>query len=628
MSSAPVLAKKSDPAVAPSTSSSLFMAPQKRTFVGSLLLIVFTLAIYNQATHFSFVNYDDPRYVFENVHVRGGLSWATVRWALTSLSEANWHPLTWISHALDCQLFQLNPAGHHFTSILLHALNGVLLFLLLARATRRTGPSFFVALLFLLHPFNVESVAWIAERKNVLSTMFLFLTLGAYGWYAMKPGWRRYSAVLILLACGLASKPMLVTAPFVLLLLDYWPLGRIRGFTQPSEALAVQQASPLTLVLEKVPLILMVVASSVVTMRAQRAGGALGIAPPIFDRLKNAIWSYGVYLTKTVWPTKLTLFYPYAGHSLSLSRVAIAAIVLIAISCVVFKFRSRGYLVTGWLWFLGTLVPVIGLVQVGTQAMADRYAYVPLIGIFVAITWLAADLAHKKQVSIGLQVVPAACIVVALSVICSRQISYWRDSITVWTHTLEFTQHNYMAEDNLGEALVHLHRIDEAYRLFVQASQDNPIDAAARLNIGTYLYQHGRAPEAIEQYKIAINLVGEPSLLAMSYANMGSAYTVLRDFENARLSFEHSLGIDPYQVIALQGMGFMLLEQGKREESIPYFQRFAELRPSSESYMQLSKVLEATNHHSEASAAYNHAMRLSQELPPVQQNTPQPPNHN
>ena len=611
MSSSAVLAKKSEPLVSSAPSNSLFLAPEKRTFVLSLLLIVFTLALYNPATHFSFINYDDPRYVFENVHVRSGLSWATLRWAATSFAEANWHPLTWISHAVDCQVFHLNPAGHHFTSILLHALNGVLLFLLLARATRRIGPSFFVALLFLVHPFNVESVAWIAERKNVLSTTFLLLTIGAYGWYAMKPGWARFSAVMALLACGLASKPMLVTAPCALLLLDFWPLGRLRDFTARSESLDIPQTSALRLVLEKLPLMLLAVASSMVTLRAQRAGGALGLTPPLFDRLKNAICSYGIYLWKTVWPTELTLFYPYAGHSLPLWKVSLAAGLLIAISCMVFKYRGRGYLVTGWLWFLGTLVPVIGIVQVGTQSMADRYAYVPLIGIFVMIAWLGADIADKHQFSTSLRIVPAICIVVALAAVCYRQIGYWRDSVSIWTHTLQYTQHNYVAEDNLGEAFVHLHRVDDAYAMFVQAARDNPVDPAARLNIGTYLSQHGRPAEAIQQYEIAIKLVGDPSLLATSYANLGLAYTGLNDFDKARSSFDQSLRIDPYQVIACQGMGFLLEKQGKFEESVPYFTRFAELRPSSQSYLELSKVLAQSNHPTEAIAAYNQAASLS-----------------
>ena len=460
------------------------------------------------------------------------------------------------------------------------------------------------------------------------------LTLGKPEWLisagfagALKPGWKRYCAVVAMLACGLASKPMLVTAPFVLLLLDYWPLARIRNLSRPSETLDVQQTSSLQLVLEKLPLMLLVVASSLVTMRAQRAGGALGIAPPLLHRLKNAVWAYAEYLAKTVWPTKLTLFYPYIGHKLPLATIAISAIVLIGITCLVFKLRSRGYMVTGWLWFLGTLVPVIGVVQVGTQSMADRYAYVPLIGIFVMAVWLATDFADEKHLSTVLRVIPATGIILALSFVCHRQIGYWRDSITVWTHTLEFTEHNYMAEDNLGEALAHLHRTDESYRLFVQAAKDNPADAAARLNIGTYLYEHGKAPEAIEQYKVAIKLVDEPSLLAMSYANMGSAYAVLRDFDGAHSSYEQALKIDPYQVIALQGMGFLLLEQGKYEESIPYFKRFVDLRPSVDSYTQLSKVLEATQHHSEAVAAYNQAMSLSQRNPQTQETDPGSTSH-
>ena len=496
MSSAAVQAQQSDQRVSPS--STPFASPEKRTFVLSLLLIGFTLALYNPANHFSFINYDDNHYVYENPHVRAGLTWSTIRWALTSFDEANWHPLTWMSHALDYQLFHSNPAGHHLTSVLLHPLNAVLLFLLLARSTGRTGASFFAAVLFALHPMNVESVAWIAERKNVLSTMFFFLTLGAYGWYALKPGWKRYGAVAGLLACGLASKPMLVTTPFVLLLLDYWPLGRIQGWSAPSDTLAIKQSSAGKLFLEKLPLLLLVGASSVITLRAQGAAGAVGTLPfPLGVRLENGIYAYAIYLWKTVWPAHLTLFYPYAGHSLSLWRIGAAALFLIAASAVVLKLRSRGYWLTGWLWFLGTLVPVIGVVQVGNQAMADRYVYSPLIGIFVIVAWAAADWAQRRELGLSLRVIPAICVVVALSVVTYRQIGYWRDSLAVWTHALKVTQHNYVTEENMGVALVQLNRVDEAYPLFGRAAQDEPNDPVARLNIGTNLYQHGHQAEAI-----------------------------------------------------------------------------------------------------------------------------------
>ncbi len=612
MACAPVRAKQSDQLLARSWAP--FASPERRTFVLSLLLVAFTLVLYNRATHFSFINYDDRSYVYENIHVRAGLSRTTIWWALTSLDEANWHPLTWMSHELDCQLFHLNPAGHHFTSILLHGLNGVLLFLLLARSTGRVGRSFFVATLFALHPMNVESVAWIAERKNVLSTTFFFLTLGAYAWYALKPGWNRYLAVAGLLACGLASKPMLVTTPFVLLLLDYWPLGRIEGWTTASDTLAIRQSRVGRLILEKLPLLVLVAASSVVTLRAQRAAGALGLSPPFSERLKNGIYSYAAYLWKAIWPENLALFYTYAGHSLSLWRVLLAAALLIAITCFVLKRRSLGYPLVGWLWFLGTLVPVIGVVQVGNQAMADRYAYIPLIGVFVMVAWAAADIAEARKLGLGRCVVPALCVVLALSITAYRQIGYWRDSVTVWTHALQVNEHNYVAEDNLGEALVHLHRADEAYPLFLQAARDNPIDPAARLNIGTYLFQHGNQAEAVQQYELAIRFGAEPGLVAMTYANLGSAFCGIGDFEKARASYEHALQLNPYQIAGLQGMAFVSQRQGKLEDAVGYLQRALELQPSGQGYLDVARLLAQTDHRAEALVAYQQALKLAPDL--------------
>jgi protein O-mannosyl-transferase len=613
MSSTAVQAKQPDPQVSPSFGP--FASPEKRTFVLSLLLVVFTLVLYNPANHFSFINYDDNHYVYENPHVRAGLTWGTLRWALTSFDEANWHPLTWISHALDCQLFNLNPAGHHLTSVLLHAVNVVLLFLLLARSTRRAGPSFFVAALFALHPLNVESVAWIAERKNVLSTMFFFLTLGAYGWYALKPGWKRYLAVAGLLVCGLASKPMLVTTPFVLLLLDFWPLRRIQGWSTPSETLAIEQSPVRRLLLEKLPLLLLVAASSVITLRAQGAAGAVGALPfPAGARLENGIYSYVMYIWKAIWPTNLTLFYPYSGRSLSLWKVGVAALLLIAISSVVLRLRSRGYLVTGWLWFLGTLVPVIGVIQVGNQAMADRYAYIPLIGLFVMIAWATADWAQGKRFGLALQAVPAMCVLVALSAATYRQIGYWRDSLDVWTHALKVTQNNFVAEENAGVALVQLNRVDEAYPFFVRAAQDEPNDPVARLNIGAYLHQHGRQAEAIPQYELALRLGSEPGMQATTYTNLGSAYSDLGDYAKARADFEQALRLNPNQAGAWQGMAFLAQKEGNLDEAIRCYARSAELQPSGLGYLQLAKVLAQANHRAEALAAYQQALRLAPDL--------------
>jgi Tfp pilus assembly protein PilF len=598
----------------------LFASPEKRTVVLSLLLVVFTLALYNQANHFSFVNYDDDHYVYENPHIRSGLTWSTIKWALTSSEEANWHPLTWMSHALDYQLFHLNPAGHHLTSILLHAVNVVLLFLLLARSTRRAGPSFFVAALFALHPMNVESVAWIAERKNVLSTMFFLMTLGAYGWYALKPGWKRYLAVTGLFVCGLASKPMLVTVPFVLLLLDYWPLCRIQGWSEVSDTLPVKQSPAGRLVLEKLPLLLLAGASSMITLRAQGAAGAVGTLPfPPGIRLENGIYSYAMYLWKAIWPTGLTLLYPHPGDSLALWQVGVAALFLIATSVIVLKLRSRGYLLAGWLWFLGTLVPVIGVVQVGNQAMADRYAYIPLIGIFVMVAWGAADWAEGKELGIALQVIPAICVIIALSAVTYRQIGYWRDSLDVWTHALEVTQDNFVAEDNVGVALVQLNRVDEAYPFFVHAAQDQPNDPVARLNIGAYLHQHGHQAEAIPQYELAVRLGAEPGLRATTYANLGSAYSDLGDDAKSRASFEQALRLNPNQASAWLGMALLAQKQGKLEEAISDFARSAELQPSGPGYLRLGRVLAQANHRAEALAAYEQALRIAPDLTEAQQ---------
>ena len=364
----------------------LFSSPEKRNVVLCLLLVVATLALYNPVNRHPFVNYDDDRYVTENLHVHNGLTGDTISWALTAMEQGNWHPLTWLSHALDWQLFHQNPTGHHFTSLLIHAANAVLLFLFLTYATGRVGPSWFVAAIFALHPINVESVAWVAERKNVLSTFFFLAALIAYCWYARKPDWRRYTAFAGLFVLGLMSKPMVITLPFVLLLLDYWPLGRIQGSPSPSD---VPQTSLSRLLVEKLPLLALSVASAVITMKAQQAGGAVRSTAQfsLAVRLENAVVAYATYLWKMIWPAHLVPLYPHPGDSLALWQIVISALVLLAVTGVVLRFRSKRYLLTGWLWFLGTLVPVIGLVQVGDQAMADRYAYIPLIGIFVMIVW-------------------------------------------------------------------------------------------------------------------------------------------------------------------------------------------------------------------------------------------------
>jgi len=577
--------------------------------------VVATLALYNPVNRHPFVNYDDDRYITENPHVHNGLTWRTITWAFTATEQGNWHPLTWLSHALDYQLFHQNPAGHHLTSLLIHAANAVLLFLFLMYATRRLGPSLFVAALFALHPINVESVAWVAERKNVLCTFFFFATLIAYCWYARQPDWRRYLVFAGLFVLGLMSKPMVITLPFVLLLLDYWPLGRIRG------GRADATAAPLSkLVVEKLPLIALSAASAVITMQAQRAGGAMRSTAQfsLAVRLENAVMAYAMYLWKMIWPSHLSPIYPHPGDSLAGWQVGTSALVLLAVTAVALKFRARRYLLTGWLWFLGTLVPVIGLVQVGDQAMADRYAYIPLVGIFIMIAWRIADLADSKQIGLVVRVIPAACVLLALSFATNRQLGYWSSNYDLWTHAVAVTGRNFIAQDNLGGALLWLGKTDEAYLHFQAAAEINPLDPMSRSNLGAYLQEHGHMAEAIEKYNRVITLTSDPGLLAATYANLGAAYRKLGEDEKARTSYDQALQLNPNQYNVYLGLGELLEKQSRLDDAISNYSKAVELRPTDTGFLLLGRALERTGRRSEALAAYQAALKLSPEMPEAQ----------
>jgi tetratricopeptide (TPR) repeat protein len=577
-----------------------------------------TLALYNPVNRHPFVNYDDDRYVTENPHIRNGLSWDTVSWAFTAEEQGNWHPLTWLSHALDYELFRQNATGHHFTSLLIHSANAVLLFLLLTYATGRLGPSLLVAALFALHPINVESVAWVAERKNVLSTFFFFAALAAYCWYARRPDWRRYLAFAGLFALGLMSKPMVITLPFVLLLLDFWPLGRIQGF--PAGVLSVPQSPLSRLLVEKLPLLVLSAASAAITMRVQQAGGAMRSTAQfsLGVRLENAVVAYAMYLWKMVWPSHLAPLYPHPGDSLSAWQVTISALVLLAVTVVVLRFRSRRYLLTGWLWFLGTLVPVIGLVQVGDQAMADRYAYIPLIGIFIMLAWGAADLADLLHIGLSARMIPAACILLALAFATHRQLGYWSSNYELWTHALAVTDKNFIAQNNLGGALLLLGKPDEAYAHFQAAAEINPNDPMSRSNLGAYLQEHGKLSEAMAQYDRSISLTSDPGLLAATYANLGTAYRNLGEDEKARDSYDQALRLNPNQSNAYLGLGELLEKQNQLDDAIRNYSRSVELRPTATGFLLLGHALETEARRPEALAAYQSALKLSPELPEAQ----------
>jgi tetratricopeptide (TPR) repeat protein len=604
-----------------SESQVLFSSPEKRGVILSLLLIVATLALYNPVGRHPFVNYDDDRYISNNGQVRAGLTWHTLTWAFTTTSQANWHPLTWISHALDCQFFRLNPAGHHYTNLLLHAANAVLLFLWLQWTTGFTWRSLTVAALFAVHPTNVESVAWVAERKNVLSMLFFLLTLWAYSWYARRPGVVRYGTLALSYALGLMCKPQVITLPFVLLLWDFWPLRRMFPVVPNGAAQEPVPGRPAAtpfswLLLEKVPLLLLSLGSAIITIKAQSAGGALrSIQEYSFGvRAENALVAYLLYLGKAFWPLHLAPMYPHPGNSLPGWQALVAALVLLAITIIAIVTRQHRYVVVGWFWFLGTLVPMIGLVQVGAAAMADRYAYLPFLGLFIAVCWGVSDWALKYDRSDRWLAATSAIVLLALSAITYRQLGYWRDNVTLWSHTIAVTpNYNFVAQDNLGGALVSLGRIDEAMPHFRAAVAINPLDPVGNLNLATNLQQHGKLREAIAGYQIVLRMSTDPPLRATAYSNLGSAYRAVADFADARRSYEAALLLVPDTPKAFIGLGLMAQKAGDLKQAAQQYARAMATQPTDVGYILLGKVLEQAGHPAEAEAAFQAGQRISRD---------------
>ena len=588
--------------------SFLLASPGKRDLAICLLLAVATFVLYSPVIGHPFIfNYDDDGYVIDNSHVHNGLTWTTVTWALTSTEVFNWHPLTWLSHALDCQLYGLNPHGHHLTNVLFHVLNVVLLFLLLSRATGAVGRSALVAALFASHPFNVESVAWVAERKNVLSTFFFLLTLGAYGWYALKPDVKRYLAVATLFVLALASKPMVITLPCVLLLLDYWPLRRIQGWGQLSVSPSpVPQLPILRLVLEKLPLFALSAASGAVTVFAQRSGGAMHLVLPLGVRLENAVYAYAMYVWKAFWPVRLAVFYPHPGATLAVWQLGLAALFVVTVSAMVWRDRvARPYLVVGWLWFLGTLVPVIGIVQVGEQAMADRYAYVPLIGIFLMTVWGAADVADSRQLKFSTRAKTAAVVLGILALFTSDQVRYWRSSYDLWLHTVEVTKDNFFAEENLGAALMASDRFEEAMPYLRRAIEIRPLDPAGHLNLAGVLALSGRSHDAILEYETALPRISNPHQMAAACETLGRLYAESGNYSKARASYQQALRINPEQPNAKDGLAKVELSDAIRNVAES---------PSSQSYLRLGQIFQQNGRATEARAAYEQALQLNPNL--------------
>jgi hypothetical protein len=444
-----------------------------------------TVAAYAPVTGFGFVSFDDPLYVGNPV-VSQGLGWNGLVWAFTTGHASNWHPVTWLSHMVDVELHGMNGGGHHVTNLVLHVANVVMLFLLLFRMTRASGSSAFVAALFALHPLHVESVAWVAERKDVLSTFFALLTLWAYLAYVARPGTKRYLAVVGCFALGLMSKPMLVTLPLLLLLLDIWPLGRV-SLEPPGRSLSDRLRDALPLIREKLPLLAMSAASSVVTFLVQREGGAMRTLAtvPFGFRMENAALAYVEYLAKTFWPARLSVLYSYPASISALQLLGALSILAAITVAALLTLRRRPYILVGWLWFVGMLVPVIGLVQVGGQALADRYTYMPLIGVFIIVAWGLRDL--PARIPRG-AVEAIALVVVLVCAFRSRaQAQYWSDGETLWRHAVELAPNDALARNNLGVDLADRSRIPEAIEQYRVSLQLKPDNSDARFNLGNAL---------------------------------------------------------------------------------------------------------------------------------------------
>lgn len=568
-------------------------------------LIATTIAVFFPVMNHDFVYYDDPKYVTENAVVSRGLTAQGLTWAFTTGTDANWFPLTWLSHMLDVQLHGMNAGGHHFTSLLLHALSAAVLFKVLHMMTGMIGRSAFVAAMFSLHPLHVESVAWVAERKDVVSTLFWMLTMWAYAAYARDPKLRRYVLVMILFALGLMSKPMLVTLPFVLLLLDFWPLRRVEGMSPKSNL----QRTYAQLIREKIPLFALAVASSITTFLVQREGGAVGTfdAYPFAQRVANALVSYLAYVRKMIWPADLAAFYPYRMEiPAAAALAAFAALVGLSYLCVRFA-RKYPYLPVGWFWYVGTLVPVIGLVQVGNQAMADRYSYIPIVGLFIIAAWGIGEIAEKLRLDRFVLAGAAILTVLASAAISRSQLRHWQSSSHLWTHALDVTQENHVAHNNLGLALAGEGKTEEAISQYREALRIRPAYATARTNLGAALSKQGKLDEAVANYTEVLR--AKPDM-AEAHLNLGAALASQGKIDEAISRYQQAVRLKPDYADAYANLGLALASKGQLDAAIAEYNKAIELRPAfAEVHNNLGFALARQGKLDESIAHYNEAIR-------------------
>ena len=591
---------------------------KQSVFLIYALLALATIIAYEPVRHNDFVRYDDGAYVTENPQVNGGITFESIVWAFTTPHVANWHSLTWLSHMLDCQFFGLNPLWHHLTSLFFHVASALLLFWVLRTMTGAVWPGAFVAAAFALHPLHVESVAWVAERKDVLSGFFWMLTLAAYLRYAERPGIARYLLVFLSLALGLLAKSMLVTLPFVLLLLDYWPLGRFqrqrqkgRKVSPASRSIVVryQKAPPSRLIAEKVPLFILVTAAGVITFIVQQSAGAMKEAEnfSLSLRVSNALVSYLGYIIKMLCPARLTVLYPFPLKGLPLWQPIVSFLVLAGITVGVL-YAARRYLLVGWLWYVGTLVPVIGLVQVGEQAMADRYTYLPSIGIFIMVAWGAAELLtkwHYRKIALGV----SAGLLLALLVIFTRmQVRYWQNDLALFRRAVEVTENNYIMLNNYGVLLGEMDRHEEALVHFRGALSVNPRYSKARNNIGKVVLKQGQIDEAIAVFTEVLRR-GKDS--ADAHNNLGLAYARKGRLNLAVQHYNEALRLKPNYVKAINNLGIALKDWGRFDEALTQFTEALRIKPNyAEAHNNLGLTLQSQGKLDEAVTNFTKALEI------------------
>jgi tetratricopeptide (TPR) repeat protein len=568
-----------------------------------LALILTTLVAYWQVRNCNFINYDDPLYVSENEHVRDGITRDGIIWAFTT-SHFYWHPLTWLSHMLDCQLFGLNPGRHHLVNLLFHIINALLLFGVLKQMTGAVWQSAFVAAAFALHPIHVESVAWIAERKSTLSTMFWMLTMAAYWRYVKGHCVSWYLLTLFVFALGLLVKPMLVTLPFVLLLLDYWPLGRIKSQIEKADDRHVLYY----LIREKIPFFVLSAVSSIITFVILQTRGAKDFHTLSSNiRIANALVCYVRYIGKMIWPSNLALFYPHPGYKLPMSQGVVTGLLLAGITILVIRLAPRyKYLPVGWLWYLGTLIPVIGLVQVGDQAMADHFVYLPSLGIFMMVGWGAANLSAKWRHQNILLAISGVTVLGALLMCTRMQVRYWRDGVTVFQHSLQITGDNGVAHNGLGHALQMQGKLSEAISHYRLALQLEPNIPKAHNNLANALEVQGKVDEAISHYRQAIQIAPD---FAEAYFNLGNVLRTVGRADEAIANYRQAVQARPEYAKAYNNLGAVFELQGKFDEAISNYSQALRIKPNyADAHFNLARIFQFLGRLDEAIGHYRQAL--------------------